>query len=667
MTDCEDCMMRLFRQRHWTLFVCWSIGWSTTLAWGQSTPPDKAKEIKSRLDDLERAIDAIPEDAGGGYGRNDVAICAKAAEWILRHEEFYKPGYVDDTLSVLALGEKRAAELKEAGDAERPSWMSGKGTVVLGYRSQVDGSVQPYAVSFREGFDADSDQVWPLTIKLHGRHQTMNEVYFIQRHSTQVQEPPFGSIQLDVFGRTNNAYRWSGETDVFEALDDVKQRFRIDDRRITLWGFSMGGAGAWHLGLHYPSLWSSVGAGAGFVDFYDYQNQISQLPSHQHRTLHIYDAVDYALNAANVPFITYGGEVDKQLAASLHMKLSALKLNVPLSMLIGAGMGHKFDDTSTETFQTFLAENAKSGRPLTSDRKQIRFVTYTPKYNRCDWLTIEELDQLYEKGTVEGGIDEDGRLKLSTANVLALSLNRGVANEVSLDEQGPFGLQAASGEETAATFVRESGRWRDLDENESRAFHNYSKSRKRHDLQGPIDDAFMQPFVCVRGTGAPWSQPHQDWAEWTLARFEHEFDKWLRGKTPVVDDVALTDDQIAERNLILFGDPGSNSILARIVDRLPVTWTREGFKVNGKTYDPATHGLALIYPNPLNPDRYVVVNSGHTMHESDFRASNAWLFPKLGDIAVIRFNRQQEGSYQEETLWAELFDNEWTLTTNEGP
>ena len=75
-----------------------------------------------------------------------------------------------------------------------------------------------------------------------------------------------GKITLHVFGRTNNAYRWAGEADVFEAIEAVKRNYPIDDRRIVLRGFSMGGAGAWHLGLHHPSLWSSVEAGAGFTE-----------------------------------------------------------------------------------------------------------------------------------------------------------------------------------------------------------------------------------------------------------------------------------------------------------------------------------------------------------------------------------------------------------------
>ena len=43
----------------------------------------------------------------------------------------------------------------------------------------------------------------------------------------------------------------------------------------------------------------------------------------------------------------------------------------------------------------------------------------------------------------------------------------------------------------------------------------------------------------------------------------------------------------------------------------------------------------LIYPNPLNPKRYVVINSGHTFGDEDFRGTNALLYPRLGDYSVV--------------------------------
>ena len=172
----------------------------------------------------------------------------------------------------------------------------------------------------------------------------------------------------------------------------------------------------------------------------------------------------------------------------------------------------------------------------------------------------------------------------------------------------------------------------------------------------------MQPFVCVRGTGTPWSRALQGWADWTLQRSANEWNKWHRGELPAVDDAGLTDDMIASKNLVLFGDPGSNKILSRVVGKLPLTWARDKITFAGKTYSTNNHAVAMIFPNPLNPRRYVVINSGHTFHEDAFKASNSWLFPRFGDAAVVKFTpvKNLEG-HRESVEAAYIFDQDWKL------
>jgi len=100
-----------------------------------------------------------------------------------------------------------------------------------------------------------------------------------------------------------------------------------------------------------------------------------RLPWAQHLTLGIYDAVDYALNAANVPVVTYGGERDPQLLASTTMQKLTGELQVPLQVLIGAGMGHEFDADSRRKFMDFHLERSLVGRPQYGQRKKLRFST----------------------------------------------------------------------------------------------------------------------------------------------------------------------------------------------------------------------------------------------------------------------------------------------------
>jgi dienelactone hydrolase len=636
---------------------------AATAAHAQAPSVEDAKAISTAGDELRAAIEALRQDARAENYLQDVEVYSKAAEWIVRHNEFFKSEYAAYTTEALATGIARAAELAKGSSA----WEQAPGRRILAYRSAVDDSVQPYAISLPAEFGKEPERRWPLHLVLHGRGDTLNEVAFIHMHDGKpATEDDW--IQLDVFGRTNNAYRYAGEADVFEALTDVKRRYRIDDRRVVLHGFSMGGAGSWHLGLHYPSLWCSVGPGAGFVDFYKYQKVESPLPFYQDLALAIYNPIEYTLNAFNVPICTYGGEKDPQLVASTEMVERAAKLGLNIKLLVGPGTGHAFHPDSRKEFMAFHLERQKAGRAVYPGTREIRFTTHTLKYNTCDWVTIEEMVTPYREAVVEAKADTaDGVLKVKTKNVAVLQLGRDLAETAEIDGDKLPLAGAADGLLPGVYFENGGSHWRVLSYDASLAFPRNADLRKRHNLQGPIDDAFMQPFVCVRGTGTPWNEAQAAWATWTLERFASEFDKWMRGKVPIVNDTEVTNEMMLEKNVILFGDPGSNAVLAKLAARLPVRWTKTAIEVNGEKYDPATHGVSFIYPNPLAPRKYVVVNSGHTFHAADFQKSNAWLFPRLGDIAVQRFEKDKAEGYDESVVWADFFNSSWKLPSGLKP
>lgn len=637
------------------------------VGWCQPPSEPDGPEIRARLAELRSVIAELKQNQDDVRSVADVEVFAKAADWILRHHEFYKSEYQRWTLDALAVGQSRATEMlksRQAGSTTL-SWLGRPGGTVLGYYSDVDGSVQPVAIRIPKSYDPKGPRRWPLHVELHGRGATLNEVSFIHSHEGK---PAADTeyLQLDVFGRTNNAYRWAGEKDVFEAISLIQRHFRIDDQRVTLRGFSMGGAGAWHLGLHYPSLWSSVGAGAGFCDTMHHLSLKEPLsPLHQKLT-RIYDAQDYALNAFNVPIIGYGGELDPQVFASTRMHELGEKLGVPIPQLIGPQTKHQFHPESLKEFMAFHARHTVEGRPRYPAPSRIRFITYTLKYNTTDWIVVEEQVKPYEASTIDAEVDATSdTVRITTENVAVLQVMRDVAAQVQIDGGKPLPLQtAADGLLPGVYYEKREDGWVAWDYNLSHKYAAHEldggEPRKRHRLQGPIDDAFMAPFLCVRPTGTPWNPSHNEWAKWTLSRFESEFDKWMRGQVPVINDTQVTEELIESRHLILFGDPGSNAVLAKVLPKLPIDWNRTALSVNGQTYDPASHGVALIYPNPLNPNRYVVLNSGHTFHEPEFRASNANLYPRLGDIAVIQFAPRDSG-YSETVRFAEIFNARWKL------
>ena len=164
----------------------------------------------------------------------------------------------------------------------------------------------------------------------------------------------------------------------------------------------------------------------------------------------------------------------------------------------------------------------------------------------------------------------------------------------------------------------------------------------------------------VRPTGTPMNDKVGAWAK---SEMNHAVTQWrsqFRGDAPIKDDIAVNDADIATSNLILWGDPASNKILAKIVDKLPVKWMTDGVHMGEKTYTADGHVPLLIYPNPLNPKKYVVLNSGFTFREYDY-LNNARQVPKLPDWAVVDVNTPPSPRWPGKVIDAGFFDEQWKL------
>jgi hypothetical protein len=110
----------------------------------------------------------------------------------------------------------------------------------------------------------------------------------------------------------------------------------------------------------------------------------------------------------------------------------------------------------------------------------------------------------------------------------------------------------------------------------------------------------------------------------------------------------------------LWGDPGSNQVLAKIADKLPVKWSAQGVIIGSESFAADKHAPVLIYPNPLNPKKYVVLNSGFTFREYDY-LNNARQIPKIPDYAVVDISTPPNERYPGKIVTAGFFDEEWRL------
>jgi hypothetical protein len=438
----------------------------------------------------------------------------------------------------------------------------------------------------------------------------------------------------------------------------------IDPRRVVLRGFSMGGAGAWHLGLHHPDRWCVIGPGAGFSTTRGYlKNLPDPLPPYVAAGLHVFDAVDYAENAAMVPVVAYAGDDDPQRQAALTIQERLTRLEIPMTFLQAPGLKHEMPLEWRKKAEAEYAKYAGPGRP--AHPEHVRFVTYTLKYPKCEWVELLALEKHYEQTRVDAmwGTDE---IKVVAANVQSFRLGTpdGPALPKRIVVNGRPIFFADRLAPQAAEVILDSAdptHWGVIDNFRHHPLPPGTPPRKSPGVQGPIDDAFTGPFLCVRGTGPAASEAVKRYVDADFKRFEREWDQFMRGKLPVKDDTAVTREDIASHNLIVFGYPSSTSLIV-LLNFLPLEWSVEKLQFAGRTVDAAAHLPVLIYPTPFNPKRYIVLNSGHTFHAADFKGTNALLYPRLGDFALLKLPpADAKDPLAAEVVTAGIFDDDWKL------
>ena len=653
--------------------------------------------LKAKLDELDPLVRALKAKRGEDDLVADVEIHAKAGHWIL---EFPQDVTVQEdvtfALKMIDRGIERARQLQNG----QSPWASQKGKVALGFYSPLDGSVQPLLLTIPAGYDGKPTH---LDVVLHGRSQRLiesnwicydaspanaqsSERLFTHAAGSCLQPTPnpantgawnAGQFQLEVFARGNNANHWAGEVDVFEATDAVQRRFKIDAARLVLRGFSLGGAGAWHLALHHPDRWVAAEIGAG--TWPRRYLMMNDFPAHQRPTLRIWENMtEWALNAFNIPIAAHDGDSDPQVASiprppegeptrgqlesSIRIREQLAKEGYPYEgeptsyvargtpsiFLISENTGHSTSPKVRQRLDAFLKEWTDRGL-RSPDR--VRFLTYTTRYNRSFWVTLDGLTQHYERAEVDARRLSGGTsYQITTTNVSRLLLREtDKAAEVQIDGQT---LPVKPGRELA--FEKTASGWRV-------APAKWTGLHKTHGLQGPIDDAFLDPFLLVRPTGTPWNAAAHRHALGRLERFDQTYARFYRAHPRVKNDTEVTEADFAKYNVVLFGDPGSNRWIGRLAARLPVKWSRETIAVGDKTFPAANHLPVFVYPNPIAPSRYVVLNSGLTIAENSYTSD--YSMPTLGDIAVLQVQPESDAFT---VPLAGFFDESWQINRRVG-
>jgi fermentation-respiration switch protein FrsA (DUF1100 family) len=472
------------------------------------------------------------------------------------------------------------------------------GPQVVSFFSEIDDTDQPYALYVPK--DYTSARAWPVVISLHGAWS--NHRLNLKRVLGKGNKPheadsdasrAFGELPdvpyiiASPWARGTTGYRGVTENDVLSVLADVKRRFHVDEDRVYLTGLSMGGGGTLELSLKHPDLWAAVAPVCPVMpDF----------------------ALDLAVNYSNLPVFFHHGTVDSVVPIAGTRKLVARlkELGIEPEYREYPGVDHNAWDhayAGASIFNWF----SKFQRNRFPDR--LRYASSSYRTASAYWVRFDRL----EPGTpasIDAKFTAGNSIEVKTANLQGFTLlpaghpkfNANAPLQVSLD-----GAKLSLMPGTTFAFRQRAGKW--------------EIGLAERSWEGGIVNVFGSRHVYVYGTAGNPSEAER-------MRRENEAlqaSEWYGGSARVwyfphvVADTDVTEFDLKNSNLVLFGDSKTNSLIAKLGDALPLRLAEQG----------GEFGLAVVVPG-LSAGRLALVLSGVSFIPSDATARvTSYITPRM--------------------------------------
>ncbi|KPK85687.1 MAG: hypothetical protein AMJ81_03145 [Phycisphaerae bacterium SM23_33] len=440
----------------------------------------------------------------------------------------------------------------------------------------------------------------------------------------------WSSLSIQVKGRMN------ANIELMEAIPAMAREFSISPDRVFLTGYSDGGFTAIWLASRFPHLVAGIAPDCANWQ-YSNVNQVG-----------LYD----------VPFLMVDGWYDGGYVQTNFARFHVLHtMGYPVEVIFGKH-GHTYAPYENVTEFAQILDWAKTKRRNLWPTR-VRYATWNLYWNRAFWLSIERMADPCLAAQIDAEVKDGNRIDVSTWNVGAYRLTLGGKL---LDPAKPVTVLTNGKESYAGPFKAElliepvkppEGRFV-----KGPASHGGISARINADTYGSKDSLKMP--------GRRWM-----WVKPTAA--DEETAKLLADWYPkdAKPDTDLTDQDIAERSLFLYGGPEINRFTARIAADLPVKFGKGSFTIGKKVYDQPTCCVAFIHPNPLSARKYVIVyafnDAAAFMRHRFFgpmkQIASAWHF-REGDCVVMGVPGRQKQWGAEVAAAAfqtehHLFDVDW--------
>lgn len=557
---------------------------------------------------------------------------------------------------------------------------------VTTYRSKLDGSIQPYSVLLPKNYNPLKK--YALVMLLHGAWVTGWAQNIISY------DPKNWAIQVAVHDRGNNRYREIGEVDLNEVMRDVKNHYNINEDEIYLAGHSMGGYGTYFQAVRHPDKWNAISPQAGYTDYFLYANK-EEMNSFRKKLFEEWSPLLFAENLLHVPaYIVHGAKddnVDVKNDREMSARLKELDYNFVYDENPNTGhwWGPRGKDYGIEVVDKPAIWNfLRKFKTKEKFPSKVIYKTNSLRYNKAYWITINELDSIYLIAKITAEIKNQNnlpqRIDVEIENIKEFTFN---LNDSLINIYKPVEIFINNNQESRLVFndvipdsknitIRKlkndnfeivynefnlrneytAGKLNQYGKVEEILVEKNDELRKNHNIFGPVVDAFNDPFLFVIGK----PDENNNLSEAINFCANSIAKKWeirSAGNVKIKSDSDISPEDIANYNLVLFGNPESNKIISKINKFLPVRFSSKKIIIGEKEFSSEGTGLIEIYPNPLNHKKYIVVIGG--IDEQSFMNVAHISLENIPDYVI--FNSKTFSSHNKKYVLAEFFDKNWKL------
>ena len=384
----------------------------------------------------------------------------------------------------------------------------------------------------------------------------------------------------------------------------IRSKLNIDHDRIYLFGYCGCGMEAMALAVHYPDQWTELLFSTG----------------NSHRNL--------AENVHNIP-VTYSnvhGE-DSGLIAYVNFTRKCFEYHkCPKFRYIESS--DWADHLKQKKFSDIKCKN-----PIYID-----FTMENSQVSKAYWLAIlgREDDNFIAHINV---VVEGQTIVLTRENVDAYQLD---LKQAPLDHALPM-------------TIIDNGKSIDVDPQEVYSYlsakYDRAKLFKNNRLHGPIYDVFTDAYTVFYTPGDDKKQTKQ------IAAIARK----IAGTGPCMPESKLSKEILQNQNIVAVGKAKQSEILNQVSKYLPLQFQDDTIIFDGQTIS-GDAGIAMVYPNPLNPQKYIAL----ILADSDLslgNIANIWE-NKLADAKVDVAIFKVKANNQYDLVRFEKFNTVWNWHTH---